>query len=128
MPGDKFTINTSSSDATLSETNLLRGLPNGGEAPVGSYVFGWPTATPADFGFYYVNSSAAKLGAGKAYLSGAGFSNKARLTITFDNGTTTGMQELNILKSDAYYNLHGQRVNAPQKGIYIVNGKKFINK
>lgn len=127
-PGDKFTINTSSSDATLSETNLLRGLPNGGEAPVGSYVFGWPTATPADFGFYYVNSSAAKLGAGKAYLSGAGFSNKARLTITFDNGTTTGMQELNILKSDAYYNLHGQRVNAPQKGIYIVNGKKYINK
>ncbi|MBR4925629.1 MAG: glycoside hydrolase family 5 protein [Prevotella sp.] len=29
---------------------------------------------------------------------------------------------------DAIYNLNGQRVNTPQKGIYIRNGKKFIMK
>ena len=127
VPGASFTINPSSDDATLSETNLMVGLPNGGSAPVGSYVFGWPTANPEGFGFYYVNSSAATLGAGKAYLS-VPTPIGSRLSISFDNSTTTGVQELKVSNSEAYYNLHGQRVNAPQKGIYIVNGKKFINK
>ena len=29
---------------------------------------------------------------------------------------------------NVYYNLNGQRVNRPTKGIYIANGKKFIVK
>ena len=29
---------------------------------------------------------------------------------------------------DAYYNLNGQRVSHPSKGIYIVNGKKVVIK
>ena len=46
------------------------------------------------------------------------------------NGGTTSISELNV-KNDAegvYYNLAGQRVAQPTKGLYIVNGKKYIVK
>ena len=32
------------------------------------------------------------------------------------------------IAADGIYNLNGQRVAAPQKGLYIVNGKKYITK
>ena len=35
---------------------------------------------------------------------------------------------LNNEASGEVYNLQGQRVKKAQKGLYIVNGKKFINK
>lgn len=44
---------------------------------------------------------------------------------------TTGIKNLNQNRQDSeavYYNLNGQRVDAPQKGIYVVNGKKVIVK
>ena len=34
-----------------------------------------------------------------------------------------------IEKNDnIYYNLHGQRVAVPGKGVYIVNGKKIVSR
>ena len=130
--GEKFTINTTSADATLSETNLMTGLPNGGTAPTGSYVFGWPTDTPSNYGFYYVNATEPTLGIGKAYLtvpSGARIG--SRLTISINDWTTTGVEELSTPKTEeakSCYNLQGQRITVPQKGLYIVNGRKYINK
>jgi len=126
--GDKFTINTSSSAATLSETNLLVGLPNGGTvtAEAYNYVFGWTDA--ADPGFYYVNSTEPVLGAGKAYLHVDGGTG-ARLSINFGDDTPTSInsidnsQEHNI---NAYYDLQGRKVKNPTKGLYISNGKKVF--
>lgn len=56
----------------------------------------------------------------------------ARLSIAFDD-ETTGVQELKNSKIDGLqtgvcYNLKGQRVSQPTKGLYIVNGKKVIMK
>jgi chaperone required for assembly of F1-ATPase len=34
----------------------------------------------------------------------------------------------NIQEGKIYYNLQGQRVNNPSKGIYIVDGKKILIK
>lgn len=47
----------------------------------------------------------------------------------FDGGTTS-INELNVKgqADGAYYNLAGQRVAQPTKGLYIVNGKKYIVK
>ena len=66
--------------------------------------------------------------AGKAYLNVA--TAGARLSVVFDE-ETTGVQELKNsriegLKTGNYYNLSGQRVAQPTKGLYIVNGKKVI--
>ena len=52
----------------------------------------------------------------------------ARLTIVFSD-ETTGIAEVRSLTIDAaYYNLKGQKVEKPGKGLYIVNGKKTLIK
>ena len=54
------------------------------------------------------------------------------LAISFGDDVTTGIESMNIehstLNIENYYNLNGQRVVAPQKGLYIVNGKKVVIK
>ena len=54
------------------------------------------------------------------------------LDIDFDNETTginmVNGEGLKVNGSDVYYNLQGQRVLYPTKGLYIVNGKKVIIK
>lgn len=53
----------------------------------------------------------------------------ARLTIVFDEGMATGIADINRESTDnRYFNLNGQQVKTPQKGMYIVNGKKVIIK
>ena len=124
----EFSINTTADATTAPDANLLVGLPNGGEAPVGSYVFGWPTSDATDYGFYYVNKSAATLDAGKAYLDAEG-SVGARLSFIFDDEETTGITDNKrdtITNNGEYFNLAGQKVAQPQKGLYIVNGRKVV--
>lgn len=77
---------------------------------------------------FYPATVDSKISAGKAYLSSS-VSGHA-LTLNFDNGTT-GINEVANQKSlfvGTCYNLAGQRVAAPAKGLYIVNGKKVIIK
>ena len=82
-------------------------------------------------GFYRMNSGKV-IGVGKAYLtySGAlareffGFDDVEDGIGSIDNGQLTIDNE-----GEDIYNLAGQRVAQPAKGLYIVNGKKvFINK
>ena len=68
-------------------------------------------------------------GAHKAYLA-VNQSAGARSFIGFGDGATA-IESVNKnieINDDAYYNLHGQRVDNPTKGLYIVNGKKVIIK
>ena len=68
----------------------------------------------------------------KAYLKlkgGAG----AKLILHFDDdGTTTAIEEVAAeeaaASTETLYNLNGQRVSNPQKGIYIRQGKKLVVK
>lgn len=126
-----FTITPTSSAATFSGTNKLVGLPNGGTVTKNdnNYVFGW--SDPASPGFYYINSTEPVLGAGKAYLHTDSKLTEGRLTIVFDEeGDVTGIAEVNGKKqfTGDFYNLNGQKVQNPTKGLYIVNGKKVIIK
>ena len=78
-------------------------------------------------GFYKANGK--KVAAHRAYLDATGAS--SRSFIGFDNdGTTTGIEAVENTQSAfaEFYNLNGQRVVAPQKGLYIVNGKKVMFK
>ena len=71
--------------------------------------------------------------AGKAYIevANSAFSTARSLNISFDD-ETTGISEKLRVKSEGFatavYNLNGQRVAAPAKGLYIMNGKKIIVK
>ena len=85
------------------------------------------TSTPADLKFYRINESKA-IPAGSAYLR-------------VQTGTTapdflwfndmTGIEKVSVdtkALDGAVYNLNGQRVAQPTKGLYIVNGKKVVLK
>ena len=54
----------------------------------------------------------------------------APVFMTFESGATgiSEMENITTEKEDAFYNLNGQRVMSPQKGLYIKNNKKVIVK
>ena len=67
-----------------------------------------------------------------AYLDLNNSNAHARLTISFDdnNNGATGIDaiESNEESREVIYDLHGQRVQNPTKGVYIINGKKMVIK
>lgn len=77
--------------------------------------------------FQSLKTNGATIPAGKAYLNAAAAG--ARLSFVFANETTgiSTVENANVLNEN-YYNLNGQRIAAPQKGLFIVNGKKVIIK
>ena len=78
--------------------------------------------------FQKLSENGATIPAGKAYLNAAAAG--ARLSIVFDDDVTTGVTEIvnSKLSNSKYFDLQGRRVAQPQKGLYIVNGKKvFVN-
>lgn len=79
-------------------------------------------------GFWKANStSGTKVAKGKAYLPATG-AQSARLTLNFGE-ETTGVSEIRTMTIDNnVYNLNGVRVAQPQKGLYIMNGKKVVIK
>ena len=85
-------------------------------------------------GFYKVNGSV-DLKANRAYLpllKSTVSGSRGFIGIDFDDGEdgTTGISEAQqrVGEQDVWYNLQGQRVDNPSKGLYIRNGKKVIVK
>ncbi len=77
-------------------------------------------------GFY--KYTGATLAANKAYIIMTVTSNASEYLFSLDE-ETTGVNDVRSKKDDVrgdYYNLNGQKVPNPTKGLYIVNGKKVI--
>lgn len=128
--GTKFQINTTADATEAPAGNLLVGMPNGGAVPAGKYVFAWPNTDPTAASFYRLDDVLADIGEFKAYLDTDAVGG-ARLSLSFgeDAGEATGISEMKNVKADGtIFNLRGQRVAQPQKGLYILNGKKTIVK
>ncbi len=79
-------------------------------------------------GFYPVNVNTT-IAAGKGFVKVEANNAKGFMGFGFD-GETTGISEVKTAadKTVEIYNLNGQRVAAPAKGLYIMNGKKVIIK
>ena len=73
-------------------------------------------------------ATAGTLAAGKAYLAIA-VSGARALEMSFEDDVTAieAVKAQNV-ENVQYFNLAGQRVAQPTKGLYIVNGKKVIIK
>lgn len=75
-----------------------------------------------------------KIAAGRAYIdlsqiaTPSSAPSKGVIKIGVSGGGTTGIGAVTAEHDNVYYNLQGQRVTAPSRGIYIVNGKKVIIK
>ena len=73
--------------------------------------------------------------AGKVYVtvpsSAFGGGGARAIAVSFDDDETTGIDNLTPALSEGegvVYNLNGQRIDKPAKGLYIVNGKKVLVK
>ena len=85
-------------------------------------------------GFYKVNGRV-DLKANRAYLpllKSTTSGSRGFIGLDFEDGEegTTGISEAQqrLAEKDVYYNLQGQRVDNPTKGLYIKNGKKVVIK
>lgn len=79
-------------------------------------------------GFYRVKNTVT-IPAGKVYLEVSAGANE----VIFIDGMTDGIEQMSTEShvntgDDAWYNMQGQRVEKPVKGIYIHNGKKTVIK
>ncbi len=107
-------------------TNLLvRGT--GAEVESG-YVLG--ADGESSVAFFPIGTTTPTVATDQAYLNA---SSGARLTIVFadeEENDVTGISSVAAQKQNdgVYYNLNGQRINSPAKGLYIQNGKKIIIK
>ena len=114
-----------------SATNLLKASADVDIAASteGTYHYVLANGTKG-VGFY--NLAANKnIGTGKAYLettTSLAAASEARLAWTFADEGTNGINTIRSKETNAneFYNLNGQRVSQPNKGLYIVNGKKII--
>ena len=127
-----YTATATDADATSTEGNLVVGCATNTEINGSGntkYILG---TNASGAGLFYVDSPIT-IPAGKAYLDAAKvIAAPARaLSLDFEEGETTSLNEVRGLKADVrgeFYNLNGQRVAQPTKGLYIVNGRKVVIK
>lgn len=128
---------TAEANASYPSTNYLKQMANGGNVKASKsgdtkfrYIF---AKNNSEIGFYKLTSDYT-LEAHKAYLETdfdiTPTGDSARVLMVFDDGQTTSIDNIQGRKVDEgiYYNLRGQRVQNPTKGLYVVDGKKVILK
>lgn len=77
---------------------------------------------------FYKTENTFTVGANTAYLRAKVAAGRTFIGLE-EESETTGIEAIERSQmKDNFYNLNGQRVAAPQKGLYIVNGKKVVLK
>ena len=81
---------------------------------------------------FFIYKGTAKIPAFRAYISVNKVGNAAALTFSYADDETTGVNSIDngqlTIDNSGVYNLAGQRVGQPSKGIYIKNGRKYVIK
>jgi hypothetical protein len=112
-------------DAT-NVSGALTGVFNATTVPENSYVLQNGTN---GIGFYKVTSDNIVANPFRAYLTADGLGAPSLHIIFPENGDVTGIESVKAAEAKGeFFNLAGQRVAQPAKGLYIVNGKKVIFK
>ena len=127
---DIYTFKPATTTSSESTNLLVPGTASGvtvSEAGAYHYVYAEQGGVSA---FYNVASAIDADMTGKAYLETTMDiqpATGARVAIVFDDDVT-GINSVNreTINNNEYYNLGGQRVAQPTKGLYIVNGKKVV--
>ena len=121
-PGATYTIFTTTSPAELPEAgNLLRGSATESTALAAGEAYILYN------GAFYSNE-AGNLPAGKAYLPASTVNGAREMSIVFDSEPTAIAAPKASTRHTDIYNLQGQIVNTPSKGVYVVEGKKVVVK
>ena len=123
-----FTATSAAIAATVDESTngKLIGTYAGTTAAAGSTNYVLQNGA-AGLGFFRVTGTDATIKPFRAYLNTA----NAASMLSLDFDSLTGIYETEMTKkagNETFYNLNGQRVAQPAKGLYIVNGKKVVLK
>lgn len=123
------------SSATIDGVTIKEGTP---EKIVGNFklVGTYSSGTIADGDYFlsnnnlYKSTGKSKIKPFRAYFTGVTTEAQARIAF-FSDGEITFINDVpktgnEIPANPVYYNLNGQRVISPSKGLYIVNGKKVV--
>ena len=113
-----------SGDAGISAANMTA-------ADTKFYRLTMHNGTQIGFWWGAAAGAAFDLAAKKAYLAIPDDAMSARDYLWFVDDDVTSVADVRSKKADArseYFNLAGQRVAQPTKGLYIVNGKKYVIK
>ena len=122
--GETYTIPVKA-DATFDGANKLKAAvyPTGVDANSAYILKG---------GKFCLVTNASVVPAGKAYLLSNDVPSASAPELSFIFGSeTTGINDVKretITNNGEVYNLNGQRVAQPSKGLYIVNGRKVVVK
>ncbi len=128
--GDKAYILNSSQISALA-SNSLNGTTdaNGDLVEIDKSTYDYYVLSGDTFKKYTGDA----FGANKAFFQTANgaLASARAFTITFDDGETTsitGVEAKKFVEDNKFYNLNGQQVAQPTKGLYIVNGRKVVIK
>lgn len=130
--GETYQIPVADSGTAVEGNDFLVNSTGGTFAAESGYTYYALKKNSDPLTFATFNPNTLQLPTNKAYLKVSDTAARS-LTCWFDN-ETTGIFSATLndngesIKDNSIYNLQGQRVAQPQKGLYIVNGKKFINK
>ena len=129
-------VATDFTSATISNVDIVAATPT---QTVGTWNFtgSYTNGTIPDGSYYFsanklwqANGTDIRMKPFRAYFTNG--TTAPTLNFIIDSETTGIGEKLNVNSNNAvsttYYNLNGQRVSQPTKGLYIVNGKKVIIK
>lgn len=143
-----YVTEVTATEATLTEATtvaagegiIISGTPGTYEVPVATTEVAKSTTNKlatgtiaeGDYILYdgeFVPCSGGTLPDGKAYLPKSEISTSSAKALILGFGDATGINEAKAAKADgAIYSISGVRVAQPQKGVYIMNGRKVIVK
>lgn len=140
--GGEYTVNLTSDAGTsvLGAANCLRATGEGitadamDEADNDCVFYRLTMHKGTDLGFYWgaAEGAAFEVAANKAYMAVPKAAGSRIQGFNLDGGTTTGISDASRLtnngemRNDNFFNLNGQRVSQPAKGLYIKGGKKVV--
>lgn len=115
-------VATSSTDVSANKLKAGTGAAVAAESDKTKYVL---SVSGGKAAFKKINATSATVPVGKAYLQ---FDEEIEAPLFSLDDETTAIKavESNVVENQKFYNLAGQRVAQPTKGLYIVNGKKVI--
>ncbi len=126
-----YTFAYTDAAAATVENNLLEGSIAGRYVVAEAYVL---SSGANGVGFYaadlnQLNETAFLNNANKAYLPATAAANLTAAFYGFNWDGTTGIENVEVENaSNVIYDLTGRQVNAVERGIYIINGKKVLVK
>ena len=132
LVGNPGTHNVPFTETNMLYSNFLKGVTTATTIypTEGSYTNFILANGSHGIGFYTLSNSG-QLAAGKAYLQlpTSSVSHVKAISVVFEDDDATAIQDIEgCIKAESIYNLQGQRVNSPKRGLYIINGQKVLIK